>query len=130
MLMRHVYNAPVTIRRPVWGLFALLALALLLFRDAVFRGRVFYERDIQLAWQPQVSAFVHCIDRGSWPVWDPFLGFGQPLLADPSGQFLYPPTWLNLFVMPCTYYTLFVVGHAVLGAAGVYALCRRLGITD
>lgn len=118
------------VRGPRWSRFALLALPLLLFRDAVFHGRAFYERDIQLAWQPQVSVFVHCLFSGSWPVWDPFLGFGQPLLGDPSGQLLYPPTWLNLFMVPWTYYTVFVVAHALLGLAGVYVLSRRLGVSE
>jgi hypothetical protein len=109
------------------ALLGLLALVLGLFHEAVFGGRVFYERDIQLAWQPQASVFARCLAQGSWPLWDPFQAFGQPLLADPSAQVLYPPTWLNVFLLPWTYYTVFVVGHSLLGAAGVYALARRLG---
>jgi hypothetical protein len=114
------------VSRRAW--LGLLALVLFVCRDAVFRGRVFYERDIELAWQPQISVFVRCIGQGAWPIWDPLVAFGQPLLADPSLQLLYPPTWLNLLVMPWTYYTVFVVSHLLFGAIGVHALARIRGI--
>src|SRR5262249_21129436 len=62
---------------------------------------------------------------GSWPVWDDGLGFGQPLLADPSAQALYPPTWLGLAFRPWTYYTLFAFFHVLLAGIGLYLLARR-----
>src|SRR6185436_15375885 len=62
------------------------------------------------------------------PVWDPNLAFGQPLWADANAQLAYPPTWLNLVLRPWRYYTLYAVAHALLGAAGLYALARRLGL--
>jgi hypothetical protein len=104
-----------------------LALALLLFRGAVFGGQALFIRDINMVWYPQVSALVRCIASGSWPLWDPWRGFGQPLLADPSAQVLYPTTWLNLVAPPWASYTAFVVLHLTLGSLGVYALARRWG---
>ena len=65
---------------------------------------------------------------GAWPVWRPSLGFGRPLLADPSAQVLYPLTWLNLLMRPWRYYTLFVVVHALLSTVGLFALARRFGL--
>src|SRR5262249_61427527 len=84
---------------------ALLILVAWLFREALFAGGVFYVRDIHLVWVPQAEAFARAIAAGSWPVWDDGLGFGQPLLADPSAQALYPPTWLGLAFRPWTCYT-------------------------
>jgi hypothetical protein len=107
----------------------LLAAVLFLFQDAVFGDRVFYYRDIHLQWQPQTEAFVRSIAAGSWPLWNPDRCFGQPLLANPNTQILYPPTWLNLVIKPWTYYTLYVVGHVLLCGVGVYALGRRLGLS-
>ena len=75
---------------------------------------MFHKRDIHLVWHPQVEAFVRAVAFGSWPVWDPSPSFGQPLLADPSAQVLYPPTWLNLILRPWTYYTMFAVSHTLL----------------
>ena len=107
----------------------LFALALFLFRGAVFGGQALFIRDINMVWYPQVEAFVRCVASGSWPLWDPWRGFGQPLLADPSAQVLYPTTWLNLVAPPWTSYTFLVVFHLTLGSAGMYALGRRWGMS-
>lgn len=106
-----------------------LILALILFRGAVFGGRVFFERDIHLNWYGLVHSFVDAVGSGSWPLWDRFAGFGEPLLALPEAQVLYPLTWLNLLVRPGPYYTLLVVSHVVFSAIGAAALGRRLGLS-
>lgn len=95
----------------------------------MFRGRVFYERDLQLDWYTQMESFVRSVTRGSWPLWDNTIAFGQPLLADPSAQILYPLTWLNLVMQPWWYYTVFVVFHAALAGVGLRLLGRHLGLT-
>jgi hypothetical protein len=106
----------------------LAALVALLFHRALFSGGVFFQRDVQLLWLTHVETFVRAIAGGAWPVWNPFLAFGQPLWADANAQLGYPPTWLNLVLPPWRYYTLYVVAHALLGAIGLYALARRLGL--
>lgn len=111
------------------ALLGLAGLVVLLLREAVFEGRVFYLRDIHLQWYGQVESFVRAVTSGSWPVWDPFVSFGQPLLANANTQVLYPPTWMNLVMRPWTYYTVFLVAHLTLAAAGLYFLARRCGIS-
>jgi len=117
------------VRRHLPAAAGLSALVLFLFRDAVFRGEVFYHRDVHLQWYVQALAFVRSIAAGSWPVWNPWAGFGQPLWANPNNQVLYPFTWLHLVMMPWTYYTCFVVAHVLFSAAGMYALGLRLGLS-
>ena len=107
-----------------WAVLALTALVVWLFREALFGGGVFFERDIHLVWHPQVEGFVQGISAGSWPLWDPSPAFGQPLLADPGAQVLYPPTWLNLVLRPWTYYTVFAFTHVLLSGLALYALAR------
>lgn len=116
-------------RRHLPAAAGLSALVLFLFRDAVFRGQVFYHRDVHLQWYVQALAFVRSIAAGSWPVWNPWVSFGQPLWANPNNQVLYPFTWLHLVMMPWTYYTCFVVAHFIFSALGVYALGLRLGLS-
>jgi hypothetical protein len=82
------------------ALLVLTTLVVGLLPQFVLGGGVFFERDIHLAWQPQVESFVRSIALGAWPLWDRSMGFGQPLLADPSAQLLYPPSWLNLLMPP------------------------------
>jgi hypothetical protein len=110
---------------------ALLAFPVVfLFLDVLVRGHVLYERDILGWYYGQAEAFVQCIGAGSWPLWDPWMGFGQPLLADPAAQIFYPWTWLNLVLSPGTYYTVFAVGHVWLSGVGMLLLARRLGLGE
>jgi hypothetical protein len=67
---------------------ALLIVPAVLLRDAILGRGALYQRDIHLYWHAEAEAFVRAIAAGSWPVWDPTLGFGQPLLANSSAQVL------------------------------------------
>jgi hypothetical protein len=98
------------------------------FREAVFGGRVFWQRDISLYWYPQAEAFVRVVAGGAWPLWNPYMAFGLPLLADPSYQILYPFTWLNLVLFPDTFYKLYVVFHVSAAGIGLYLFSRRMGL--
>jgi hypothetical protein len=107
----------------------LVALVLVLFSGVIFGGRVFYDRDIHLEWYSQVEGFVRSVGAGAWPIWDNTIAFGQPLLADPSAQIAYPATWLNLLFQPWDYYRIFVVGHCLFTAGGLYLLARQLKVS-
>jgi hypothetical protein len=93
----------------------------------VFRGEVLFLRDLHLIGYPQAESFVRSILAGSWPVWDPWVGFGVPLWANPDAQVAYPPQWLNLVLRPWTYYTVFAFGHFVVSGVGQYFLLRFAG---
>jgi hypothetical protein len=108
------------------GLFAVVAAT---FAEALFTSRVFYQRDIFSYWYPHIEAFVRAVAEGSLPLWNPYVGFGTPFLADPSPQLAYPLTWLNLALPPSAYYKVFVVFHCLLAGAGLQALARRLGLS-
>ena len=112
-----------------WARLGLAALVAWLLQDPVFRGHVFYERDVHLQWQPQAESLVRCVAAGAWPVWDPDVAFGMPLLANANNEALYPFTVLHLFLRPPAYYTFFVAAHLLLGALGLHALGRRLGLS-
>lgn len=113
-----------------WRVALLFAvLAVVLYRRAVFLGEQFFYRDLVMQWYPQVEAFVHSVRAGSWPVWNPFISFGQPLLANPNAQLLYPVTWLQLVVPAWTFYTWYTIAHVVLAGCGAYALGRHLGLS-
>lgn len=101
----------------------------ILFAETLTGARILYERDIHLWFYGQVETLVRIVAAGSWPVWDPYLAFGQPLVANPGAQVLYPWTWLNFLLEPSTYYTVYIVSHHLLAAAGFYALAGRLGIS-
>lgn len=114
--------------RTALGLAAVLAAVLACVPKAVSADWAFFQRDIGGYWYPMVSTFVRAVADGGLPLWDPFEGFGQPLWADPGQQAAYPPTWLNLLVLPETAYKLLLVGHLFAGGAGAFALLRRFGL--
>ena len=104
------------------------ALVVLLFAPALSGQRVFFQRDVYAYWTPHMENAVQAVAEGGWPAWTPYVAFGRPLLADPSLQLFYPPTWLNLVMRPSTYYTWFVAAHAWAAGFGLYLLARRMGL--
>ena len=101
-----------------------------LYPGAVFGGRVLFARDLHLQWHTQVEGFVRAVAAGSWPVWNPWIGFGQPLWANANNQVLYPTTWLNLLLPPGPFLTVYVVLHSLLAGWGTVLLARRLGLSE
>jgi hypothetical protein len=108
---------------------ALVVLVVALFVDVVARGQVFFERDVHLFWLGQIASIRRCLAEASWPLWDASFGFGQPLLANPSAQILYPATWIALFGDPGAAYTIYVVSHVLFSGCGLYLLARRLELS-
>lgn len=67
---------------------------------------------------------------GELPLWDPFLGGGEPLAAYPAAV-VYSPLHLITALAPAALdpYDLFVVACYVMGAAGAHRLARTVGLT-
>ena len=113
---------------PEWAALAgISGVVAILFARPLLRGEVFYYRDIHLQWVGQAEAFVRSVATGSWPLWNRCWSFGQPLLANPNNQLVYPLTWLNLLMPPWHYYSLFVVVHFLVAGLGFFLAARRLG---
>lgn len=114
-------------RDPLLVALSTLAVAILLYPGALLRGEAFFERDLHLDWYPRLKALARALAEGAWPLWEPGLGFGQPLLADPSVQVLYPATWLALALPIGAAYTGYVLVHLLIAGLGAAQLARRLG---
>lgn len=106
----------------------LAALPLLVFAPALAGDRIFFYRDIVGYWSSQVAGLLRCVAETSWPLWNPLMGFGAPMLADPGYQVGYPFTWLHLIVLPGTFYKLMAVAHGALTALGAFRLARAYGL--
>jgi hypothetical protein len=116
-----------TARREVFLLALVLAMIEFASRGSILLGTVaLYQRDLMLVYFPLVQAILREVSRGALPLRDPTSAFGQPLLADPSCQILYPPAWLHILLPPPLAYGWFVSLHTVFGALGVALLARRL----
>lgn len=106
---------------------ALAAVVGILCWPVIAQGRVYWERDLHLYLYPRAEAFVRVLAQGSLPLWNPYVAFGEPLLANPYMQVLYPATWLHLLVSPWWWWAGMVVAHLLVTGAGAYRLARRLG---
>jgi len=66
--------------------------------------------------------------QGHWPLWNPLVGMGAPLLANYQSALIYPPHLLLLFVDPAWGSGLLVLLHLVWAGIGMALLARRLGM--
>jgi hypothetical protein len=121
------------VRRPAaseWlGLAALAIVACSVMHGPLLHGGAFYERDIQSHWLPEGEGLVRAVEAGSWPVWDPNVSFGHPLLAQPNTQVAYPPAWVNLVLDRPTAYSVLIGVHLLWSMVGLYVLGRRFGLS-
>lgn len=113
-------------RAATFALFTVLAAYEFLLRAPVLLGALaLYQRDLFLLYFPLVQSALRGLSEGALPLRDPTSAFGQPLLADPSCQILYPPVALHLLFPPHQAYAWFVSLHSVFGAMGIAQLARR-----
>lgn len=105
-----------------------LGLAVLAFFLPVLPAdRVYYFRDVLFEAYPLSEAVGRSLRAGELPLRLPEIGFGQPLLATPAAQVLYPSSLLRTLLAPPAALEAHVILHALLAALGCFLFCRRLG---
>ena len=114
------------LERADWAALALLVASLVaLFWKALFTSAMFFYRDVFNYSYPH-ARFIHEVCRqGYLPYWNPYLNYGEPVLANPNFLFFYPSTLL-LILLPIDFaYKLHYVVHLALAGTGTYLLARR-----
>lgn len=83
----------------------------------------------KLSWQAILSS--------EWPLWNPYLGMGAPLLANYQSGLFYPPHWVYFLFyllggtpMMAWGVALMVSAHLIWASLGMSFLVRRLGGTQ
>ena len=106
----------------------LVALGVLFFADVLFTSKNFYFRDILNFHYPLRKVLIDSYARGEWPLWNPYVYLGQPMLANPNYMAFYPSNLFHLF-LPFNYaFKLHFVIHPILAGLGAYFLQRRLSL--
>jgi hypothetical protein len=106
----------------------LLVAGVLFFSDAIFSTNNFYFRDILNFHYPLHKVMIESYAHGEFPLWNPYIYLGQPMLANPNHMAFYPSNLFHLF-LPFNYaFKLHFIVHPILGGLGLYFLQRRLGI--
>src|SRR6059036_3725602 len=118
----------VTASPDLWYPVLLVVTGILFFLEPLFLSKNFYFRDILNFHYPLRKVLIESYARGEFPLWNPYVYLGQPMLANPNYMAFYPTNLFHLF-LPFNYaFKLHFIVHPLLGGLGIYFLQRRLGI--
>jgi len=107
------------------------AYTLLFFREPIFYRRVFHVWDLSKAYYPIRVHNAALRSKGVIPLWNRYIWCGYPVNAESEKGPLYLPSLVfNLPIRGGEAYTLYIVLHYVLAAAGVMLLAKRSGISE
>ena len=109
--------------------FLVIALcALVLLRDDLFAGTIFFERDTELFYLPLLRWYLEQMQSGHLPLWTPLIFGGYPLFADGELGMLYPPNvLLAVLTGPDTFLQISRALHLLLAGSFTIGFLRVLG---
>ncbi|MFH0774053.1 MAG: YfhO family protein [bacterium] len=108
--------------------FLILLLVSIFFYEPFFLKKVFFCGDIGGYFYPIKHLLISFIKEGIFPIWNPYLFCGTPLLANPQSQMLYPPSILLYIAGPDLGLNLFIFFHLLLSGLSTYLLARQIGL--
>jgi hypothetical protein len=95
------------------------------FPEIVLGRRTFFFRDYAVFTYPLAFYQRQCFWHGELPLWDPYLFFGIPFLAQWNTISLYPPALFYLLLPLPWSLSFFCLGHLFLAGLGMYCLVRH-----
>ena len=107
----------------------LACLNVVFFAEVLFTGRTFFVRDVSTFHYPLKKLVTEAYARGEWPLWNPYIQMGQPLLANPNCMAFYPGQLLFQILPFETAFELHFVLHCILAGVGAFRLARTLGLS-
>ena len=84
------------------------------------------DSDILLYYLPVKTAIRNMFLHGQGLMWNPFLGEGQPLAANPEHEIFYPFTWLIFLLPVARALAVTLIAHTAVAWFGMRRLLRRL----
>jgi len=108
-----------------WGSIAVLVASLPVLKGLT-TSSIFCLRDLSFYFWPEHLWIRDAMMSGTFPFWDPYVGFGQVALADPVRHMLYPPMMLLRLVPSAALgFNIAVALPFPVAAAGLYLFLRR-----
>src|SRR5262245_11608028 len=83
----------------VWLLVA-LAVAIVPIAGVFTRTRLFFVRDLAMAFRPRFLFLRRAVESGTFPLWDPYTAHGQPAINDALYQLFHLPTLPIRLLLP------------------------------
>ena len=115
--------------RSEFWVFLIVLLNLLFFADSLFTDKTFFFRDVSFFHYPLKRLVTEAYARGEWPLWNPYIQLGQPLLANPNSMALYPTQILFQILSFETAFELHFILHCILAGIATFFLGRKLGLS-
>ncbi len=101
-----------------------------LFWGPLWQGGTLIGGDTFSYYYPQKTFLADALKRGEFPLWNPLVGAGYPLVAESQTGVLYPPTLLLYrFLEVSVAYTANQLLHYVIAFIGMWAVGRRYGLS-
>ena len=100
-----------------------------IFWKVTFTSAMFFYRDVYNYTFPSARLIHDLCRQGFLPYWNPYLNYGQPVLANPNLLFFYPFTLLIILLPINIAFTLHFLVHFAWAGIGVYLLARSWGQT-
>ena len=128
------YTKPLRLPAPFVPVIYTLLLTVFFFPVLFFNDKAF-PWDIVTYHYPVQYFISRWIHAGVFPLWDPHITLGYPVVGDIVAGSLYPPTLLSFFTPwsnPLRFKVVEVVLilHILLAGWGMYYLCRRLNLAQ
>jgi len=116
-------------RRDVVVMVLLVAILVGMFWKVIFTSAMFFYRDVYNYTFPSARLIHDLCRQGFLPYWNPYLNYGQPVLANPNLLFFYPFTLLMVLLPVDIAFTMHFLAHFAWAGIGVYVLARSWGQT-
>jgi hypothetical protein len=122
-----------SVGRFLWAAFVLALVTLACFRhllavpDGLIHAPVDRSNDALRQYAGQRILCGHLFQAGLFPVWNPFVLGGTPLLANPQAALLYPGTFLFALWPALGMVSWSLALHAWILGLGTFCLCWRMG---
>ncbi|MBI5100327.1 MAG: YfhO family protein [Nitrospirae bacterium] len=110
-------------------LIILAATSLLVYRDYWMGDRVITSKDFLTGLYPLFNFQADCLQEGSWPLWNPFMNYGFPILEHISSTVFFPSHLIIGLLSGSSLRILQwdLLGWIVVGGFGVYLCVREFG---
>jgi hypothetical protein len=104
-------------------------LNLFFFFDTLFLEKTYFLRDVSNFHFPLKKLVTEACTRGEWPLWNPYIQLGQPLLANPNCMAFYP-TQLLFHLFPfLRAFNLHFFLHCLVAGIATFYLGRFLSLS-
>jgi hypothetical protein len=117
--------------------FPIVLAPIILFAPILLTGKALYWGTPFLQFMPWRVQAWDILRSGSWPLWNPLVGMGAPLLANYQSALFYPATWFLFGLkelggnsLMAWGQTLVVIFHIIWSGIGMALLCRSLRLNS